>query len=144
MFHLLQVRMNVSGHWSVRDVWDSGWDSSGEGWSWKRFETSDIYRQVVQHLSLFSWPEQRAFKESFDRMVRKPLPQQSHHPSSMSAAATSTDTSNSRNQHPSDEQTSKRPLPVAIGLKQRVKSLRRILSLYTQIQEKRVKNYLGH
>ena len=144
MFHLLQVRMNVSGHWSVRDVWDSGWDSSGEGWSWKRFETSDIYRQVVQHLSLFSWPEQRAFKESFDRMVRKPLPQQSHHPSSMSAAATSTDTNNSRNQHPSDEQTSKRPLPVAIGLKQRVKSLRRILSLYTQIQEKRVKNYLGH
>ena len=128
MFYLLQVRMNVSGHWSVRDVWDSGWDSSGEGWSWKRFETSDTYRQVVQHLSLFSWPEQRAFKESFDRMVRKPLPQQNHQPSSsMSTAATSTDTNNSRNQHPSDEQTSKRPLPVAIGLKQRVKSLLRIL-----------------
>ena len=27
---MLQVRMNVSGSWSVRDVWDSGWDSSGE------------------------------------------------------------------------------------------------------------------
>ena len=111
--------MNVSGHWSVRDVWDSGWDSSGEGWSWKRFETSDTYRQVVQHLSLFSWPEQRAFKENFDRMVRKPLPPNHHQPCLVSTA---TSDSNSRNQHPSDGQTSKRPLPVAIGLKQRVKA----------------------
>ena len=72
-----KVKLNVSGAWTSKDVWESssGWEigANGDALSWKRFESQDPEREFIQHLSLLSWPEQKTFRSAFDRLtnVRK-------------------------------------------------------------------------
>ena len=65
-----RVKLNVSGTWSMREVWEmTSWEVTNESLTWKRFE--DDKKLFVQHLAQLSWPEQIKFKSCFERFINK-------------------------------------------------------------------------
>jgi hypothetical protein len=64
-----KVKMNVSGFWSTKDVWESGgWEIGNDHLTWQKYESrwSCSNRKFLQNMSHLSWPEQKQFKFVYD------------------------------------------------------------------------------
>lgn len=66
-----RVRLNLSGSWSTRDVWQSGgWEMMGQGQvSWHKYERPDLGRPFLQRLAKFPFDIQTKFKTIYDESV---------------------------------------------------------------------------
>ena len=69
---LEKVRMNISGPWTTKDVWESGggWEIGRDPLSWHKYESGwSDKRPFLEGISRLNWPTQRAFKQVFDGAV---------------------------------------------------------------------------
>lgn len=67
-----KVKMNISGQWSTKDVWESGgWEIGTDHLTWQKYESrwNTENRRFLQSMSHLPWPEQRRFKQVFDQSL---------------------------------------------------------------------------
>ena len=80
-----EFKLNISGWWSKDDVWGTGgWNVSPKisgtlstygknELSWKKYDISErSFTLFLQHLAQLTWPEQRKFKDIFDKFLKSP------------------------------------------------------------------------
>lgn len=105
-----KVKLNVSGPWTMRDVWETtGWEVKDGSLTWRRFGNDD--KLIVQHLAQLPWPEQLRFKLCFDRYLNRRC-----------------DINKSTPKRTVDAPPRKTNLPQAVGLKQTGRSVKYMTS----------------
>ena len=63
-----KVKLNISENWTRKNVWESGWEPTNNRLSWRKYDMDLKSQQCLLKMSTLSWPQQKIFKEAYDKL----------------------------------------------------------------------------